>query len=734
MSRLVSYTSVDSLEHGESIECHVGLIDATGSDSQPYRAELVRIVGPGPATGSEGLVPIASSIDGEYNARREETPNGSYGRAQIGSLRETPLVSLQVTFMPTLIDGREQSLISLLSIERSEGLGLSLDGAGRAMLVVGDASGEPTRLLLPAPVTTHAWWVLTGGINRASGEAFVHLQPLLDGRPSGEAQRSTQVIEDVNLPQNTTVTLAARRTGEGLHEITEAFTGRLERPLVTASADTALLERTRSNGAVSSACVIALWDFSIGIGTYAIHDVSGNGHHGTLHQLPMRAVTGSNWAGTATDFREAPDQYGAIHFFADGIEEAGWPVAFALEVPTQLTPGLYGFRLTSAHDVDVVPFVVRPHAEDRADLLFLLPTATYAAYANSRWPWERVNWEVQCGRTLQLGRRELILIDHPEFGLSSYDQHADGTDVAYVSRLRPNLELRVGHHRYEAYAADLHIIDWLERSDLRYDIATDEDLNRLGPDLLASYRAVVTGSHPEYASTRALSAIDAFVRGGGRLAVLGGNTFHFRVAFSEERPWIMEVRKPSGVVPGTRAFAEARLSFTGEEAHDFIAAGAAVSRPSDDVTGISTASMGFDSARPFERLEASARPEVAFIFDGIEAKTIGAHGPYGGVVFQEWDNAFGSTPERAPMILARSSGHSVTTRWFGAVKRRNHADMTFASNDAGGAIFSASSMGWALALQTNGGDNDVARITSNVIERFLSPEPFGPSIDGSTHL
>jgi N,N-dimethylformamidase len=57
--------------------------------------------------------------------------------------------------------------------------------------------------------------------------------------------------------------------------------------------------------------------------------------------------------------------------------------------------------------------------------------------------------------------------------------------------------------------------------------------------------------------------------------------------------------------------------------------------------------------------------------------------------------------------------------------------MTFTSNAAGGAIFSASSMGWALALQTNGGDNDVARITSNVIERFLSPEPFGPSVHDS---
>jgi hypothetical protein len=58
--------------------------------------------------------------------------------------------------------------------------------------------------------------------------------------------------------------------------------------------------------------------------------------------------------------------------------------------------------------------------------------------------------------------------------------------------------------------------------------------------------------------------------------------------------------------------------------------------------------------------------------------------------------------------------------------------MTFASNRAGGAIFSASSMGWALALQTNGGENDVARITSNVVERVISAEPFDPPPRGET--
>ena len=720
MSRVLGYTSVDSLEPGETIACHIGLVDTPDEGGRVYRAELVRICGPGPTTGAEHVKLVASSVAGEYTARAERTPNGSYAAARIASLSDTQQLSLRVTFMPTLLNAGEQFLISVLDANCSEGIGLCLDADGHPALVVGHASGEPTRLVLPVDATTHSWWVLAGGVDRSSGEAFIHLQRLVDGKPMGEPSTSTGAIADVKLPSDAIVTLAARRAGDGLHEISCAFTGRLERPLVTGTTAT---RASLGHADPSDEHVIALWDFSVGIDTYAIHDVSGHGHDGTLHQLPMRGVTGSNWTGVATNFQEAPAEYGAIHFFAEAIEEAAWPIAFELVVPDELPPGLYGFRLTSDDDVDIVPFVVRPHANDRGDVLFLLPTATYAAYANSRWPWERVNWEVQCGRTVQLGRRELILVDTPELGLSSYDQYLDGTAVAYVSRLRPNMELRVGHHRYEAYASDLHIIDWLEQSGHRYDIATDQDLDRLGLDLLKSYRVVVTGSHPEYTSSRALSAIDEFVRTGGRLAVLGGNTFHFLVAFSEERPWIMEVRKPSGLTPGTRAFAETRLALTGEEVHDFSAG----RRPSDDVTGVSTASMGFDVARPFERLPASTHPDVEFIFSGIESETIGAHGPHGGVVFQEWDNAYGSSAEQAPIVLARSTGHSVATRWFGAVKRRNHAEMTFASNRAGGAIFSASSMGWALALQTNGGDNDVARITSNVVGRFLSPEPFDPS-------
>ena len=52
------------------------------------------------------------------------------------------------------------------------------------------------------------------------------------------------------------------------------------------------------------------------------------------------------------------------------------------------------------------------------------------------------------------------------------------------------------------------------------------------------------------------------------------------------------------------------------------------------------------------------------------------------------------------------------------------ADVTFHALPGGGAVFSVGSMTWIGALDHQGYDNDVARITGNVIRRFMNPEPF----------
>ncbi len=57
------------------------------------------------------------------------------------------------------------------------------------------------------------------------------------------------------------------------------------------------------------------------------------------------------------------------------------------------------------------------------------------------------------------------------------------------------------------------------------------------------------------------------------------------------------------------------------------------------------------------------------------------------------------------------------------------ADIVFYETPGGGAVFSVGSISWFGALARNGYDNDVARLTANVVERFADPAPFAPPTD-----
>src|SRR5438046_1730867 len=79
------------------------------------------------------------------------------------------------------------------------------------------------------------------------------------------------------------------------------------------------------------------------------------------------------------------------------------------------------------------------------------------------------------------------------------------TGTCCSSRLRPIVTM---HPCYVYWlsecerhlALDLRIVDWLEATGRPYDILTDEEVHTASAGCLAEYRAVLTGSHPEYVS------------------------------------------------------------------------------------------------------------------------------------------------------------------------------------------------------------------------------------------
>jgi N,N-dimethylformamidase len=160
-------------------------------------------------------------------------------------------------------------------------------------------------------------------------------------------------------------------------------------------------------------------------------------------------------------------------------------------------------------------------------------------------------------------------------------------------------------------------------------------------------------------------------------------------------------------------------------------------RSPNTLVGVGFAAQGFDDHAPgYRRLPGSHDPRVAFAFDGINEEVIGDFGlAMGGAAGDEIDRhdpRYGSPPEA--LVLASSQGaHSdyvmlvcedmpVTHPNLGGSTCPDvRADITLMPTANGGAVFSTSSIAWTASLSWHGYENNVARLTANVLRRFLDP-------------
>jgi N,N-dimethylformamidase len=526
------------------------------------------------------------------------------------------------------------------------------------------------------------------------------------------------------------------------------FNGKIDSPRIAEKA----LTRTEMEQAIDyrpslavASAIVAAWDFSLEIPSERIVDGSPNRLHGRLVNLPARAMKGYNWSGTEHDWKRAPSQYGAIHFHDDDLYDAGWDADFTLTIPETMPSGIYAARLQAGDNVDYVPIVVRPIPQrPTADVLLLLPTASYMAYANEHAAFDTAATEVLCGHLIALKPEDLFLNEHREYGYSLYDTHADGSGVCHSSRLRPILNMRpgytnpwigIGGSAPWQLNADLHVVDWLDAIGQKFDVVTDEDLHAEGLGLLRQYKVVITGTHPEYYSTAMLDALQGYLQQGGRMMYLGGNGFYWRIAYHPTLPGVIEVRRAEdGIRDWVAEPGEYYHSFTGEYGGLWRRLG----RPPQALVGVGMAVQGFDICGHFRRTEASRDRRVAFIFEGVEEEIIGNFGVVGGVAagleLDRFDRALGS-PSHA-LVLA--SSERLTGLYYPPPEEVNNlmsnlaapqnpearGDIVFFETAAGGAVFSASSISWAGSLSHARYVNNVSRITGNVLRRFCDPRPF----------
>lgn len=154
---------------------------------------------------------------------------------------------------------------------------------------------------------------------------------------------------------------------------------------------------------------------------------------------PVRCMTGWNWNGKDDCFRLAPEQFGGIEFHLDTVTDCGWEVTNRMVVPETLKSGIYAIRLRVGPGVSIaeeyIVFVVRA-AKPGSKLCFLVPTASYLAYANESLSFDAHIIQPMTGQPPVVTDLDIETYEHREYGLSTYDHYEDGAGVCFTSYRR----------------------------------------------------------------------------------------------------------------------------------------------------------------------------------------------------------------------------------------------------------------------------------------------------------
>ncbi|MCC7280827.1 MAG: N,N-dimethylformamidase [Acetobacteraceae bacterium] len=723
MLPVTGYADRWSVKQGGTIRFHVAT-----DRPRPYSARVARVLcgDPNPAGPGYREIAMHCAIEGRHQGQAQPIARGSFIEVPQLVLPDDGALAFAITLLPTLGTDAVQPL-------------LTLDGAvpiaiglrhGSAFARIGEAEIACTRKLTP-----RRWHdvvlVLAGGV------ATLHQAPRAPRLDREEAETATAPI--ATRPEG------ACRLRIAADQATR-FTGKLERPWIAAGIAEidAMLATQRAPLGVVANGTVALWDFSRAIATDTATDLGPQHADGILRNLPTRAVTGAAWDGSAHRWVENPAHYGAIHFHADDVGDLGWQPSLALAIPDDWPSGLYALHLDADGARDIIPFAVRARDPGRrARVALLLPTFTYQIYANFRRDDRAARIHAHAPAWGALSHTPT---GHPEYGLSTYDDHLDGSGISIASMRRPMIDKRVnqvqhaGIEEYESgtywLVADSYLLDLLDRKGIAVEVLTDHDLQAEGTAALAPYACVLTGQHPEYHTVETWDAIAGYIGTGGRFMYMGGNGFYWKVVPHADGPWALEIRRAEG---GIRVWA----AEPGEYFHQFDGTLGGlwrrVGRTPQSLVGVGFSTQGDYKAYPYTWLDGIGDPRVAFMREGLAAvpgEEFGGRGLMGGGAagheLDRIDFRLG-TPLHA-LVVARAvvsdpeyhpvNEERLSIEWPGTHEQIIRSDITFFEAAGGGAVFSVGSMNFVGALPVDGYDNSCAKLIENVVRRFADPRPF----------
>lgn len=751
--KIFGYADKISVKQGEHIDFHV---NADGTDSAA--AQLVRLIHGDEHPDGPGFMEaeIDHPINGTWAVKKQFTQMGSFlvvddpeNRLSIdGDL------SLICYVYPTLAKkGTRQCILGRWDARTNEGYCIGINPRGYLEFWVGDGQ-EVDYVVSELPLVDRVWYFIAASFDRATGTATIYQEGVRNRYNSligkvAPFDFSSHVQTTFRFTQNNREDVPFMMSGGLDHHVlrgdfvSDTYYGKIDRPGVCNRVLTREeMDAIRAGGMPPDDSIAAYWDTTAGYSengiSHEVVDVGPQGLNARGVNHPVRAMTGWNWQGKNDCFRLAPEEYGGIEFHPESVTDCNWEVTNSMQIPPDLKSGVYAIRLRVGEGrglgEEYIVFFVRP-AKPSAKLCFLVPTASYLAYANEKLSFDAEIIQPMTGQPPIVSEVDIETYEEREFGLSTYDSFEDGGGVCFSSYKRPVVNMRPKYRISSMnipwqFPADLSIVAWLEHYEYDCDFITDDDLDREGLDAIEPYNCVITGTHPEYVSERMLDAQEDYVAQGGRLIYMGGNGYYWVTGFDPEEPACMEVRKLDS---GLRAWAakpgEHYLQTTGEKSGLWRKRG----RAPQKLLGVGFIAEGFETSAPFRKMPDAFHRTVSWITEGIEDEIIGdeglAFGAAAGIELDRYDLSLGTPPHTK--IIASSGGHSdnymlVTEELLypyaglaGSLDYRIRGDIIYFTAPNDGAVFSTGSIAFGQALPASGFQNTTSTLLRNVLDAFL---------------
>ena len=280
-----------------------------------------------------------------------------------------------------------------------------------------------------------------------------------------------------------------------------------------------------------------------------------------------------------------------------------------------------------------------------------------------------------------------MFYDREDYDPLSFDRPEPFNHIDFDQRITDPIESRTGCH---LAAAEWRLLGWLEREGFDYDLYSETQLH-FGDLKLDDYQVLVLGPHPEYWSNAMYRELKSWVQDrGGKLVYLGGNGLNCEVELVDRST--MMVRNGDQREMRRRGL-ESRFHLRQESEANLL--------------GVVYTEAGAMTGAPFRTVDAR---HWAFAGTGLkEGDLFGERSLHmrcaGGASGHETDKVSPSSPKNVHLLAK------------GTNRDDGGAHMIHYETPSGGAVFSASSITWPSCLPV---DDNVSRITGNVLKRFLA--------------